>query len=44
MKQENFPLLQKLCFANIKGGVIERVHNKFLILIRDKPELIYNIL
>ena len=44
MKQENFPSLKKLGFANIDGGVTDRVTNSFISFIRDKPELIYNIL
>ncbi len=43
MKQENFPSLKKLGFANIEGGVTDRAINSFISFIRDKPELIYNI-
>ena len=44
MKQENFPSLKKLGFANIDGGVTDRITNSFISFIKNKNELIYNIL
>ena len=43
MKQENFPSLKQLGYGYIKS-IMNRNLNSFLALIRDKPELIYNIL
>ena len=43
MKQENFPKIELIKFANL-NGIAERVHFSFLKFMRDKPELIYNIL
>ena len=43
MKQENFPKIESIKFANL-NGITERVHFHFLKFMRDKPELIYNIL
>ena len=43
MKQENFPKIELIKFAKL-NGIAERVHFHFLKYMRDKPELIYNIL
>ena len=43
MEQENFPKYNILGFKNIIG-VITRHHFNFLKILRNKPELIYNIL
>ena len=43
MKQENFPKIELIKFANL-NGIAERAHFSFLKFMRDKPELIYNIL
>ena len=43
MKQENFPKNKLIKFANL-NGIFEKPHFQLLKFMRDKPELIYNIL
>ena len=43
MKQENFPKIELINFANIYAHPYS-IHFHFLKYMRDKPELIYNIL
>ena len=43
MKQENFPKIELIRFANI-NGMPDKLHFELLKFMKDKPELIYNIL
>ena len=43
MKQENFPKYNTLTFKSTRG-LIARTHFNFLKSLRNKPELIYNVL
>ncbi len=43
MKQENFPKIELIRFGYI-NGMPGKVHFELLKYMRDKPELIYNIL
>ena len=43
MEQENFPKYNTLAFKST-SGVNTRAHFKFLKSLRNKPELIYNVL
>ena len=43
MKQENFPKIELIRYAHL-NGIFEKPHFQLLKYMRDKPELIYNIL